>query len=232
MKKNVIVIALILALSLILFTACKAKEQEEEKSALEKRISTYQDAVYVGANDDFHADFITGEKEKLIVIDGEVGEMVPFATLTVTPRSSALFNNTYTYVLKGENGEKTGELVKDVVGAAFSAEVTDAEEIGKILSMKVIAEGIMESEIPLVNKVEGTLSRKEVLAIAEREFKDAITSESDTGNLEREIYIKLVNALSSEDAPYYYYVSFIKSPSDYWALLLDPTTGEVISKKI
>ena len=232
MKKNVIVIALILALSLILFTACKAKEQEEEKSALEKRISTYQDAVYVGANDDFHADFITGEKEKLIVIDGEVGEMVPFATLTVTPRSSDLFNNTYTYVLKGENGEKTGELVKDVVGAAFSAEVTGAEEIGKILSMKVIAEGIMESEIPLVNKVEGTLSRKEVLAIAEREFKDAITSESDTGNLEREIYIKLVNALSSEDAPYYYYVSFIKSPSDYWALLLDPTTGEVISKKI
>ena len=79
--------------------------------------------------------------------------------------------------------------------------------------------------------MEGTLPRKEILAIAERELHDAITAESDTGNLEREIYVKLVNALSG-DAPYYYYVSFIKSSSDYWALLLDPTTGEVISKKV
>ena len=231
MKKLAIVITLILALALTLF-ACKGKEKEEEKSPLEQRISTYQDAVYVGSNDDFFADFITGEKEKLIVIDGEVGEMTPFATLTVTPRSSALFNNTYTYLLKGENGERRGELVKDVVGAAFSAEVADSKEIGKIISLTVIAEGISESEIPLIDKVEGTLSRKEILSIAEREFAEVIAAESDTGNLEREIYIKLVNALSDEESPYYYYVSFIKSPSDYWALLLEPTTGEVISKKI
>ena len=234
MKKSSIIITviLVLILGLTLFASCKGKEKEEEKSALEKRLSTYQDAVYVGSNEDFQADFITGEKEKLIVIDGEVGEMIPFATLTVTPRSSALFNNTYSYVLTGEAGEKRGELVKDVVGAAFSAEVTGSEEIGKILSLKIVSEGIMESEITFVNKVDGTISRKQVLEIAEREFRDAINAESDTGNLEREIYVKLVNALSDEEAPYYYYVSFIKSPSDYWALLLDPMTGEVISKKI
>ena len=49
---------------------------------------------------------------------------------------------------------------------------------------------------------------------------------------QREIYIKLVNALPDDEAPYYYYVSFIKSPADYWALLLDPVKGEVISKKV
>ena len=234
MKKTVTLtfITIILILCISVLAGCKEKQQEEEKSPLEKRVSTYQDAVYVGSNDDFHADFITGEKEKLIVIDGEVGEMVPFATLTVTPRSSALFNNTYTYLLKGESGERTGELVKDVVGAAFSAEVVDSKEIGKILSLTVISDGILESEIIFVDKVEGTLPRKELLAIAEKEFSDVIAAETDTGNLEREIYIKLVNALSDEDSPYYYYVSFIKSPSDYWALLLEPTTGEVISKKI
>ena len=229
MKKAIIVI-LILALTLCLF-ACKNKDQTEEKSALEKRVSTCHDAVYVGSNEDFQADFVVGEKEKLIVIDGEVGELVPFATLTVTPLSASLYNNTYTYLLKGESGEKTGDLVKDVVGAAFSAEVEGSGEIGKILAVSVLCEGILESEITLANKMEGTLSRKEILAIAEKEFHDAMIAESDTGNLEREIYIKLVNALSS-DAPYYYYVSFIKSPSDYWALLLEPTTGEIISKKI
>ncbi len=230
MKKSIIVIALILVLTLS-FAACKKETQEEEKSALEKRVSTCHDAVYVGANDDFSADFILGEKEKLIEIDGEVGELVPFATLTVTPRAASLYNNTYTYTLKGETGEKTGDLTKDVVGAAFTAEVAEAKSIGKIRSVTIACEGLVNSEVTFIDKMEGTLPRKEILAIAERELHDAITAESDTGNLEREIYVKLVNALSG-DAPYYYYVSFIKSPSDYWALLLDPTTGEVISKKV
>ena len=230
MKKALLII-LIFTLILTL-AACHGKTDVEEKSALEQRISTCYNAVYVGSNEDFRANYITGEKEKLIVIDGEVGDLVSFATITVTPLSASLFNNTYTYRLTGENGEKTGELTKDVVGASFSAEVEGGEEIGKILSLTVIAEGILESEITLTDKMEGTLSRKEILEIAERELTDVITAESDTGHLEREIYIKLVNALSDGDAPYYYYVSFIKSPSDYWALLIDPTTGEVISKKI
>ena len=166
------------------------------------------------------------------MIDGEVGETAPFATLSVTPLHSDLFNNTYTYLLKGESGEKTGELVKDVIGAAFSAEVAEGKEIGKIVSVCVIAEGILESEISLVNKTEGALSWREILALSEKELADVIAAESDTGNLRREIYIKLVNALADSDAPYYYYVAFIKSSSDYWALLLDPMTGEVISKKV
>lgn len=231
MKKYRIAIVLILLLSLFVFAACK-KTPKEEKTGLEKLVSTYHDAVYVGANEDFTADFITGECEKLIVIDGEVGELTPFATLTVTPLSAELFNNTYTYVLKGENGEKSGELIKDVVGASFSAEVKEGKEIGKILSVLVKAEGILESEVMMKDKLEGAISWKEALALAEKELKDTITQESDTGNLQREIYIKLVNALGNDDAPYYYYVSFIKSPAEYWALLLDPTTGEVISKKV
>ena len=231
MKKAYFGIILVLALSLALFVGCK-KAPEQEKSPLEKRVSTYHDDVYVGGNDDFTVSFITGEGEKLIVIDGEVGDLAPFATLTVTPLSASLFNNAYSYLLKGEHGEKTGELTKDVVGAFFTAEVAGAKEIGKILSVTIRAEGVSESEVTLTDKLDGALTWKEILAIAGEELKDVIAAESDTGNLEREIYVKLVNALSAEDAPYYYYVSFIKSPSDYWALLLDPVTGKVISKKV
>ena len=233
MKKFLFVLcAVLLVLSLTAFVACKEQEPTAEKQGLESRVSTYHDAVYVGENEDFAVSFVTGEAEKLIVIDGEVGEIAPFATLTVTPQTSELFNNTYTYLMKGENGEKSGSLVKDVIGASFSAEVEGAKEIGKILAVSVVAEGILESEVTLANKLEGALDWKEVLAVAEKELADVITAESDTGNLQREIYVKLVNALAAQDAPYYYYVSFIKSPSDYWALLVDPMTGEVISKKV
>ena len=94
MKKIYFAIVLLLALSLVCFAGCRKAPKEEEKTALEKRVSVFHDAVYVGASEDFEASFITGESEKLIVIDGEVGDMAPFATLTVTPLSAALFNNT------------------------------------------------------------------------------------------------------------------------------------------
>ena len=235
MKKNLmIVIALLLTLfCLVAFGACnKTIEQPEERQGLQKNVSTYHDAVYVGANEDFGVTLFTGECEKLIVVDGKVGELTPFATLTVTPLTSSLFNNTYTYVLVGANGERTGELIKDVIGATFSAELTDIKDLGAVTAVKVVAQGILESEIALANKLDGALTWKDVLKIAEEAFSEEIKAETDTGNLEREIYIKLVNAMADEDAPYYYYVSFINSPTDYWALLIDPETGAVISKKV
>ena len=210
MKKILCLIVTSLLIAAIpLFVSCKNGDASPEKTGLEKRVSTYHDAVYVGANEDFTASFVTGEAEKLLVIDGEVGETAPFATLTVTPLTASLFNNTYTYLLKGEKGEKTGDLTKDVIGATFSAEIPNAKEIGKVLSLTVKAEGILESELSLVNKLEGALDWREILSIAEKELAEVITAESDTGNLKREIYIKLVNALSDADAPYYYYVSFM-----------------------
>ena len=233
MKKHLFVaVTAFLFLSLGLFVACHEKPAVPERQGIERFVSTYHDAVYVGANEDFTVSFVTGEAEKLIVIDGKVGETAPFATLTVTPLSSGLFNNTYTYHLKGETGEKTGDLVKDVIGAAFSAEIDAPEQIGKILSVSIVAEGVLESDVPLANVVEKSLSWREILSLAEKALESEITAESDTGELPREIYVKLVGALADADAPYYYYVSFMKSPSDYWALLLDPASGEIISKKV
>ena len=215
------------------FAACSKKETEtEERVGLEKNVSTYHGAVYVGCNEDFGAQLFAGESEKLIVVDGKVGELTSFATLTVTPLAASLFNNTYTYTVVGEAGERSGDLVKDVIGATFSAELNDLSDLGKITTVKIIATDILESEVPMTDKLEGALGWKDVLKIAEAELADEIKTESDTGALEREIYIKLVNAMPDDDAPYYYYVSFIKSPADYWALLLDPVKGEVISKKV
>ena len=75
MKKILIVIiALMLTLAcLFSLAACKkTTEEKEERIGLEKNVSTFHDAVYVGANDDFSLQLVTGESEKLIVIDGEV----------------------------------------------------------------------------------------------------------------------------------------------------------------
>ena len=63
---------------------------------------------------------------------------------------------------------------------------------------------------------------------AEKEFADRITPAKESGTYSREIYVKLI---TGDRQNYYYYVSYVGEGVDYWALLINPTTGEVVSKR-
>ena len=86
----------------------------------------------------------------------------------------------------------------------------------------------MIDEIDLSSVLEGALTADQVIDIAKQEFKDKIDAEYAQGKADREIYVKLITA---DRTTYYYYVSFIGDGVDYWAMLADVKTGEVISKK-
>ena len=70
-----------------------------------------------------------------------------------------------------------------------------------------------------------------VLDIAKTEFRDEIGANTTDGVLNREIVIKLIRDRRNPDSPYYWYISFIASDNSYWALLVNPETGEVVTKK-
>ena len=93
--------------------------------------------------------------------------------------------------------------------------------------MSVTANGTTE-EIQLADVLAGKLSSSDVVNIARKEFADRIAAESADGKPSREIYVKLI---SGDRETYYYYVSFIGEGVDYWAMLVDPATGDVVSKK-
>jgi len=84
------------------------------------------------------------------------------------------------------------------------------------------------SEIELKNVLEGALTSADIINLAKDAFKEKIELESADGKPQREIYVKLI---SGDRKNYYYYVSFIGDGVDYWAMLLDPKTGDIISKK-
>ena len=76
--------------------------------------------------------------------------------------------------------------------------------------------------------LDGAITADDVINIAKTEFKDKLDAEYAQGKPEREIYLKLITA---DRTSYYYYVSFIGDGVDYWAMLVEPKTGAIITQK-
>ncbi|MGI6701110.1 MAG: hypothetical protein ACOX3U_01380 [Christensenellales bacterium] len=220
-----ILIALII-ISVFLFAfAC---DKQEEKFNLSDNVSYYDTHLYTGESSNFAIKIVRGKKELTPVADGVAGDLVEFATLKVTPLHMDLFNKQYAYKLKGENGEITGELAKDMFGVSFSSELTNIASVGDLQSVTITATGVEET-IELTNRLKDMLEWEDVLSISETQFKDKIQLEKD--DFKREIHIKYINNRTDRHSPYYWYIAYIASTTDYWAVLLDPETGEVVSKK-
>ena len=50
------------------------------------------------------------------------------------------------------------------------------------------------------------------------------------GKLNAEIYIKLLNDRSNHDSKYYWYVAIVNKEA-YYAVVINPETGEIVAKK-
>lgn len=223
--KKILTIVLILTILLIPFGCHKNKTAE-----LKDKVSYYETHLYTGESNNFAVNLLRGMREDIFIADGMVGNMIKFATLKVLPLHMDLFNKQYSFKLTGTDKEITGELKKDMFGASFSAEILDIDSLGEIKNITISAAKIEET-IELTNKMKDKLTWEDVLRISSKEFKDCIESESADGGFNREIHIKFINNRTDRHSPYYWYVSYINTVSDYWALLLDPETGEAISKK-
>lgn len=231
MKKTLIIVfSAILILSLLL-AAAGCEKFDDDDHILTQNISYIQTALYAGQSLNFAVSVAKGRSEQLFIADGKAGELKEFNTLVVVPLNIDLFNNAYTYKLIGEDGELEGSLTKDSFGASFTAELSDIEQIGALNSITILSINI-EDEIALVNKLADMLDAMEALRIAEESLEEQIVSETVDDVLPREIYIKYINDAKNPSSPYYWYIAYIASPTDYWTVLIDPTTGEVVSKKI
>lgn len=229
MKRIILIIfSVIIIAALFAFSAgCNP----EGSSVTTDNISYIQTALYTGQSLNFTVCIAKGRSEQLFIADGKAGELKEFNTLTVTPLNIDLLNNTYTYRLVGANGELEGALSKDSFGASYTAELADIASLGTLTSIKIIAVSI-EDEICLVDRLADMLDAMEALNLARESLEEQIVSETVDNHLDREIYIKFINDAKNPTSPYYWYIAYIASPTDYWTVLIDPATGEIVSKKI
>lgn len=221
MKKKVLVIAtiIVVALSVLLLAACGKKGGENNApSDVSRMISTF----YAGESDNFAVTFERGFKENPFIADGKTGETADFAVITVVPLKAGEYDSV-AYTLTGETSSASGTLAAGTFGD-FSGNVE-----GDVAPLSVtLTAGEISEEIQLDNVLADCLGGYDAVEIARRHFADRITQEQTAGAYNREIFVKLI---TGDRITYYYYVSFIGEGVDYWALLIDPATGDIVSEK-
>ncbi|MBR4800852.1 MAG: PepSY domain-containing protein [Clostridia bacterium] len=221
MRRKIIVFVsaiMLIVLSLVCFVACNKKGEEQEcKDAVSRITREY----YVGESELFAVTVEKGEREKNFIADGKATDVQPFAQITITP----LKTNDYVelgYTLDAENDTLNGSIEKSEYG-----EYTATLTLDFVPATVTVTAGEETSEIDLVSVLDGALTPEDVINIAKEEFKETLDKEETTGR-EREIYVKII---TGDRETYYYYVSFIGDGVDYLAVLIEPKTGKVVSKK-
>ena len=214
----ILVAILCLSLSFVALCACNKKTNDEQKD----NISRLTEQYYAGESDLFAVSIEKGRREKNFIADGTAKDVCEFAELIILPLKS----NDYTsvsYVVSADDKTVSGE-----IKCSSNGEFATSIALDFLPKTITVTAGEASSEIELNSVLDGKLSANDVIDIAKEALKDKIDKEYAEGKAEREIYVKLITA---DRESYYYYVSFIGDGVDYWAMLIDPTTGNIISKK-
>ena len=218
MKQILITMVIILLIAACL-TACKKQSQEQSEP-----ISYMQQSLYTASSANYRVTVTSGRSESLFVADGKVTDVQDYATVTVVPLHVDLYNGDYTYTLTGSTGTAQGTMVKDNFGASFEAQIDDWDNVG-IPTTLTITSGDKSEEFALIDRMDGCITGLNAHEIAYKTVQDKL----DADDKDREIYVRFINDSSTPDSPYYWYVAYIHAPTDYYSVLIDPTSGTVLN---
>lgn len=221
MKKKIYLIltlVLVLICAAVVLVACGSKNN----NAVKDNVSRRTDAYFAGESDCFAISVEKGRREKTFIADGKATDVIDFCRITVIPLKSNDYKSV-NYVIAGDGETLSGEIKSSDFGE-YSAEI----ELAFIPKSVTVTAGSDTGEVALTDMLEGKLTASDAVNVAKEAFKDKIAKEAEEGKPEREIYVKLI---TGDRTNYYYYVSFIGEGVDYWAMLIDPANGNVISKR-
>lgn len=219
-RKALLILAVILCIGTLcacLFACNKDKADEQSDN-----ICRITEQFYAGESDMFYASVESGRREATFIADGVARDVGAFTELCILPLKS----NTYTklaYTISDENNTVSGE-----ISAGKHGEFVTSIALDFLPSKITVCVDDVEDEIELSSVLEGALTAEQAIEIAKGELQNAIDKEFEEGKPEREIYLKLITA---DRTTYFYYVSFIGEGVDYWAMLIDPKTGDIVSRK-
>ncbi len=227
--KLAIALAAIALCAVGILTACKPPKTNLELVA--DTVSTYQTGLWTGNHEAMDIALTVMQEEDVFLTDGLVGTQVARTQLSLRPKQVELLDKTFTYTLTGESGELKGQLTRNRLGVSFTADITGLEGIGAVQSV-TIHDGETEYAIELSNRLDGMIDYLAALKIGYETFQPQIDALLGEKAWNREVYIRMIHDAHSPSGGYYWYVSFIASRDDYWAVLMTTDSGQIVSKRM
>lgn len=219
MKRKTLILITVCILALAFGLVACNKTSDDAKS---DNICRLTEQFYAGESENFYASIECGRREKTFIADGVAREVADFCELCILPLKSNSLEG-ISYQIWGGQNSLSGE-----VKAGRHGEFVASIALDFIPEKIVLTASDNNDEIELSSVLDGAITAFDAINVAKDALKENIQKEYNDGKPEREIYVKLISA---DRVNYYYYVSFIGDGVDYWAMLINPKTGEIVSKK-
>lgn len=229
MKK--VLLILTLALSMAAFVGCGSNKKAETN--FNNHLIEIRNNLFAGEDGTYYATICTGQREQDYALDGVVNKLVPFGIVTLARLDNEMLDQdeySFTLVINGEN--ITGGLEKSPYDNTYSADIEQVIADDAEISLQIVVDGTnFNQTLTNVSSTFG-VNKDRAISIACDELKDSVKSLSKEKGNYSEAFIKILKDYSGENNRYYWYVGIISPEGKTSGVLIDTTSGEIISKKV
>lgn len=226
-RKNIVLLFAVVVLSGFLLMACSSVMEQYQSY-----IAEFRPDLYTVATPDYSIEVASGYREKDFAIDGVVGDKVDFVIITVVPTQGVKDDDEMSYSLKFDDKEYSGNMTKHPFNESFSSEIAQ-RTFSKPIVLTLSSKGETVGEFDMkVSSTDEMIDSNRALDIATTKLKSQISSMTHNGSLKGEIYLLFVkNPLDTNDTVYWY-VAFVNTSHNTYALLIDPVTEKVLAQHV
>ena len=225
-KKIVVVVFLVVFCSFLMVACTSVFDQYEAY------IAEFRPDLYLYKTPDYEIEVASGYREKDFAIDGIVADKVDFSIVTVEPSGGVLDGMTMNYELKFDNQTFSGKMAKHPFNESFSAEIKQ-RTLSKPVVLTLFSDGKRIGEFSMkVAATDQMIGHTRALEIAAAKLKSQITSMTHNGRLKGEIFLLFVKNPLDENDSLYWYVAFVNTTNNTFAILIDPTTEKILAQHI
>lgn len=208
-----------------MFSAC----EQDVKEDLLDNLSDVRYNVFAGQNSELCANLMCGVREISYSYDGISNKKCEFGVISVTIKNKNNYEN-ISYTLTVGESIITGTLEENPYDHTF---MTDIERIiGCDKSVYLTLEGITTNMLLVCESASWQVQYDEAIDIAFESLESEITKFYQKKKLCAEGYLKIIFDQNSTTKLFYWYFGVVGQNGETVAVIIDPQTGDIITKSV
>jgi len=208
----------------LMLTGCSTPSMDR----LGHLISELRENIFVGESDNFTITIVSGFREDPFLMDGIPSISRDFTLATLTPKS-ATSQGVYKFNITVDEILFMGEFLHHPFSNTLSTDLNIRASGSDIAVTITNPDGVEESMFAKSVLTDQMISSNKALEIAENKLHYSLETLKENGELQLEIFIRLmVNPLDNSGG-YHWYVAFIGREQQIFAVLIDPISMQVVA---
>ncbi|MCL2847876.1 MAG: hypothetical protein FWE13_03905 [Firmicutes bacterium] len=226
LKVKVIVsflLAITLLIGVVVFLGCSPSHER-----LANLISELRDNIFEGESESFRVSIITGVREEPFLLDGTRGQTQDFTLITLMPKVE--ISGSVSVRARINDTLYSGEFTKHPFSNTLSVEFPVRAPISNPEIVLHLTYGGKEENIAAKSVLTyQMIDYQKALEIAENKLRNSIEVFKVGGELQCEIFIRLIPNGIDNAGGFHWYVAFIGSDQTIFAVLIEPITMQVVA---